>query len=101
MGEVITAVYEKGILRPLTPLNLREHQRVRVQVIPENALEEETPRERAERLLGAAGMLQLKSQESLPLTPISEAERQALADRLGSAAGQTASEMVIEDRGTW
>ena len=34
MTEIITAVYENGVLRPLSPLSLREHQTVRIQVLP-------------------------------------------------------------------
>ena len=30
MIETVTAIYEKGILRPLQPLNLRERQTVRI-----------------------------------------------------------------------
>ncbi|MBA3923367.1 MAG: antitoxin family protein [Nostocaceae cyanobacterium] len=33
MPEIITAVYENGVLRPLTPLLLQEHQTVQIQVI--------------------------------------------------------------------
>jgi len=33
MAEIVTAVYEKGMLRPLQPLNLRERQTVRIQVL--------------------------------------------------------------------
>ena len=36
MTEIVTAVYENGLLRPLEPLDLRERQRVRIQVLPEN-----------------------------------------------------------------
>ncbi|MBN1876725.1 MAG: antitoxin family protein [Anaerolineae bacterium] len=36
MPEIITAVYERGALYPATPLNLREHQRVRVQILVED-----------------------------------------------------------------
>jgi len=71
MTEIVTAVYEKGILRPLQPLKLRERQTVRIQIL----------------------------RDAIPLDPLSTQERQALADRLGSAPGKTASEMVIEDRG--
>ena len=102
MGEMITAVYENGALHPLTPLKLQEHQRVRVQVLPESTPEEETTaRERVERILSAAGMLQARTVAPTPTAPISETERQALADRLGRASGKTTSEMVIEDRGAW
>ncbi len=101
MGEMITAVYENGVLHPLTPLKLREHQRVRVQVLPDVAPDKETARERVERILSEAGMLQARTAATIPSAPISETERQALADRLGRASGKTTSEMVIEDRGVW
>ncbi|MGA2063707.1 MAG: antitoxin family protein [Thermoguttaceae bacterium] len=32
MSQVIRAVYEEGMLRPLAPLHLQEHQQVRVTV---------------------------------------------------------------------
>ena len=35
MSHVITAIYEHGVLHPLTPPGLREHQRVHVQIVPE------------------------------------------------------------------
>jgi len=33
----VDAVYENGVLRPLQPLNLREHERVVVSVVQEGA----------------------------------------------------------------
>jgi len=32
MAEQVTAIYEDGVLKPLVPLNLAEHQRVRITV---------------------------------------------------------------------
>ncbi len=101
MGEMIAAVYERGALRPLTPLKLREHQRVHIQVVVEEASEPEDEREQVINLLLAAGLVLPKPHGPLPPEPLSWKERQALADRLGSAPGKTASEMVIEDRGEW
>jgi len=98
MGEMITAVYERGALRPLTPLKLREHQRVRIQVVTEDTSEEDE-REQVINILVAAGLVQPKPKGPVPPDPLSRKERQALADRLGSVPGKTASEMVIEDRG--
>jgi predicted DNA-binding antitoxin AbrB/MazE fold protein len=100
MTETITAVYEKGVLRPLQPLNLREQQRVRIQVMPEETVEDE--REITIRILVEAGLLRPRPRPStIPPDPIPAKERQALADRSGQVPGQTASEMVIEDRGEW
>ncbi|MEB3779038.1 MAG: antitoxin family protein [Desulfurococcales archaeon] len=35
MFKVIRAKYEKGVLKPLEPLELREGEEVRIQVLPE------------------------------------------------------------------
>ena len=35
MSKVIRARYEKGVLKPLEPLSLREGEVVRIQVLPE------------------------------------------------------------------
>jgi len=100
MIETITAVYEKGILRPLQPLQLREQQRVRIQLLPEEAAEDE--REATVRVLVEAGLIRPKPKlKVVPPDPVPPEERQALADRLGQAPGKSASEMVIEDRGEW
>ena len=97
MAETITAVYEKGVLRPLQPLNLREQQRVRIQVLPEQAEDEG---EAAIRILVAAGLMQPPDRESPPPPdPVPEEERRALAERLALAPGKPLSEIVIEERG--
>ena len=49
MSQVIDAIYEEGVLKPLEPLNLREHARVRIQI----SMEEEL-RQRAEEILALA-----------------------------------------------
>lgn len=36
MGVIVTAVYEKGILRPLRPLHLTDNRTVRIEVIAES-----------------------------------------------------------------
>ena len=96
--EIVTAVYEKGMLRPLQPLDLQERQKVRIQVLPEKTTENE--REATVRILVEAGLMRPRSNPLIvPPDPLSEKERQALADRLGQVPGKSASEMVIEDRG--
>ena len=100
MGEMITAVYEKGALRPLTPLKLREHQRVRIQVVTEDASEEDE-REQVINILVAAGLVQPKPKGPVPPDPVSAEERQRLAELLGGAPGKPLSEIVIEERGEW
>ena len=106
MTEIVTAVYEKGILRPLQPLKLRERQTVRIQVLLDepgirNVLDDE--KDEIEEIISslvAAGLMRPRpKRDVIPPDPLSAQERQALADRLGSAPGKSASEMVIEDRG--
>jgi predicted DNA-binding antitoxin AbrB/MazE fold protein len=98
MAEIVTAVYEKGVLRPLQPLDLEEHQTVRIQVVPEKPAEDEE--EAAIRVLVAAGLLTPPPRRS-DVDPVSEEERRELADRLGRAPGKPLSEIIIEDRGEW
>ena len=51
MAEIVTAVYEKGVLQPL---NLKEQQTVRLQVLPE---ESEDEAEEVIQALVEAGLL--------------------------------------------
>jgi len=96
MAEMVTAVYENGLLRPLRPLNLQERQMVRLQVLPEEPAEDEG--EAAIRALVAAGLLTPPPRRS-SVAPMAEEERRELADRLGHAPGKPLSEVIIEDRG--
>jgi predicted DNA-binding antitoxin AbrB/MazE fold protein len=97
MTEVISAVYEKGILRPLQSLNLRERQKVRIQVIAEDATEDEGAD--AIRILVAAGLMHPKPKGKLPPDPVPAEERQRLADLMGHAPGKPLSEIILEERG--
>ena len=98
MTETILAVYEEGVLRPLEPLHLKERQTVYVQVMPQEAVEDEGAT--AIRVVIEAGLMRPPDREMpLPPDPVSEEERRALAEALASAPGKTLSEIVIEDRG--
>ena len=98
MTETVTAVYEKGVLRPLQPLDLQERQMVRIQVVSETVEEDEG--EEMIRLLAAAGLMRPRPRiEPPPPDPVPEEERRELAERLGQAPGKPLSEIVIEDRG--
>ncbi len=99
MSKVVTAIYEQGVLRPLDPLNLREHQAVRIQVLTDEP--EEDPAEEAIRILVASGLMLRPERGTLPPDPVSEEERRALAERLGRAPGKPLSELILEDRGDW
>jgi len=103
MAEIVTAIYEDGVLRPLEPLNLRDQQRVRIEVLPEEPGTQPAsdPLETLIQKLIAEGRLRPRPSGPVPPDPLSEEERRALADRLGRVPGKPASEMVIEDRGEW
>ena len=98
MNEIVRAVYEKGVLRPLRPLHLRERQTVQLQIVTEEPAESENEAEAAIRLLVAAG--QLTPPPHRPdIVPVSEQARRELADRLGHTPGKPLSKIIIEDRG--
>jgi predicted DNA-binding antitoxin AbrB/MazE fold protein len=76
MNQTITAVFENGVLRPLTSLDLPEHTEVQVTIIilpPSAAAELERQRVRA--ALIAAGVT-LPLQESPRTPPLSDEERE-------------------------
>ena len=96
MSQVINAIYERGILRPLEPLTLAEQSQVKIQILETTSSEGATDENRrVEAVLLAAGLIQ-------PLNPppdaphVSAERRQELA-RL-YAAGGPLSEMVIAER---
>uniref|UniRef100_A0A7C1FSW2 DUF104 domain-containing protein n=1 Tax=Caldilinea aerophila TaxID=133453 RepID=A0A7C1FSW2_9CHLR len=96
MSTTVTAVYEKGVLRLLQPVPLRERQRVRVQLLPDDVTEAV---DQALQGLIAAGVLTPPAGRP-DVELLSEAERQDLADRLGSVPGKPLSEIIIEERGS-
>ena len=97
MSEVITAVYEDGKLRPLRPLNLREHQTVRVQVLSDEPADEV---DQVILNLVAHGLVTPPPGHS-DVDLLSEDERRELAESLGNAPGRPLSEIIIEERGEW
>lgn len=96
MSEIVTAVYENGLLRPLSPLKLHEHQTVRLQVLPDKSVDEEE--EEAIQYLIATGILTPPPGHS-DVEPLSEEERRELAETVGKAPGKPLSEIIIEERG--
>lgn len=104
MMEIVTAVYEKGMLRPLQPLNLRERQRVRIRVVLEDSDVSEEPVDDTDALiqrLVAKGLMRPRPRGPIPPDPVSAEERLRLADLMGSAPGKPLSEIIIEERGEW
>lgn len=99
MSEIVQAIYERGVLRPLDPLDLHERQKVRIQVWPEELPEEED----VLRVLIRAGMMRPhpRRESPPPPPPLTDEERHALAQEVGHAPGKPLSEIVIEERGEW
>jgi predicted DNA-binding antitoxin AbrB/MazE fold protein len=94
---MITAIYENGVLRPLSPLSLPEHTRVQIQVQSEprqdNAAEH---RRRLHEVLVAAG-LSLPTPPDMPNAQLLSAERrEELAKILGDSG--PLSDLIIEER---
>jgi len=97
MADVLTAVYENGVLRPLGPVNLRERQTVRLQVLTDEPLDEA---DRIIQKLASAGLLSLPLGYST-VKPVSEKKRREVAASLGRAPGKSLSAVIMEDRGDW
>jgi predicted DNA-binding antitoxin AbrB/MazE fold protein len=92
---IVTAVYERGVLRLLQPLSLPEHTCVRIQVLETEEGEEMNEVRRVEAVLIAAGMIEpLSSPRDLP--EISEKRLAEVADRY--AVGGPLSEVIIAER---
>ena len=100
MTEVIRAVYERGLLRPLRPLDLRERQTVRIQVLVDETPDAGSVGEAA-RIMIAGGLMQPKPAGPIPPDPVSAEERQRLADLMGIAPGKPLSEIILDERGDW
>ncbi|HAO20733.1 MAG TPA: hypothetical protein DCQ37_09870 [Desulfobacteraceae bacterium] len=96
MLENITAVYKKGCLRPLQPLNLQENEIVHLTVMPEIITNE---REEIIRIMvGADLMRPIRITKEFMPNPVSEKERIGIAEKLGNAPGKPLSEIIIEER---
>ncbi len=95
MSQIISVIYENGILRPLEPLNLPQQQLMQVQILSDEAADKT---EQAVRSLVETGLVKPpKGCSDVGLVP--EAERLRVSDVLGKASGKSLSEIVIEERG--
>ncbi len=94
MSETIAAIYEQGMLRPLTPLLLPERTRVQIQIVAQSpAVQDE--RQRVRQVLLDAGIIQPRPVTEF-VQPVSEARLAEAADAL--AAAGSLSELVIAER---
>lgn len=97
MSELVMAIYDQGLLRPLKPLNLPDHQTVMIQVLSEVVSD---TADKAIEFLVKMGLLTPPSGSSKVKT-ISNKERQRMADVLGKATTKPLSQVIIEERGEW
>jgi predicted DNA-binding antitoxin AbrB/MazE fold protein len=93
MSTQATAIYERGVLRLLTPVSLPESTLVRIEILAEEEPEDDL--RRAEAVLVAAGLVARPCPQP-GLKVISRARRSELA-RL-YAAGGPLSESIIAER---
>ena len=105
MSEIINAVYENGVLRPIEPISLSEGEKVRVQIVPETPVEEpQTEREKISQFLRDRGLSTWE-----PKGPKMDREEFLRQDKLfrervknmKPLPGKPLSEEIIEGRGPW
>lgn len=93
---VITAIYENGVLRPLTPLELPERAEVQVTIAPVATTEPIAHRRRVREILAAAGLSHPTNRDSTIAQPLSPEERTALAHRF--TGDRPLADLIIEER---
>lgn len=94
MSITITAIYEKGVLRPLTPLTLPEHSHVQLQIV-EPSPASEAERQHVRQVLIDAGII--RPRPATPSNPpVPEADLTTAAESLGTAG--PLSELIIAER---
>lgn len=95
MSQIISAVYENGLLRPLTPLDLTDQQTVQIQI-----MSHASPAQLYIQQLVDAGLV-TEPAPSSDEEVLGDEERQQLADRLGNAIGNPLSEIIVKERNSW
>lgn len=95
MSEIITAIYENGVLRPLAPLELPEHTEVRISISVMELPADQAHRQRVTEALAAAGLIAGEEGTAHTL-PLSDEARQELAQRI--VHGRPLSEIISEER---
>ncbi len=101
MPETITAIYENGVFRPLSPLSLNDGETVQITIVAEVSQEElKGDREKAIKLMDVRKLMGLPTKE-FKLDAAAEQKRRELFEKLKGRVGKPLSEIVIEDRGPW
>lgn len=103
MVNAIPAIYENGVLRPLAPVQLDEHQTVWLKVLPQT-VDQTIPNQAMDELMSSlqplyeSGLLTAPTTSNAPL--ISEDELVAIVQSI-QVVDKPLSETIIEDRGEW
>ncbi|MEG5045628.1 antitoxin family protein [Microcoleus sp. B4-C1] len=101
MPETITAVYENGVFRPLSPLSLNDGETVEITIVAEVLPEElKGDREKSIKLMDLRKLMGLPTKQ-FKLDAAAEQKRRELFEKLKGRVGKPLSEIVIEDRGPW
>lgn len=95
MIEKITAIYEHGVLRLLTPLSLPERTQVELQIVGHRPPSLADEHEQVQQALIAAGLV-LPQPLSTPGDEVSEAELMAVAQRLSTTG--PLSDLILAER---
>lgn len=95
MIEKITAIYEHGVLRLLTPLSLPERTQVELQIVGHRPPTLADEQQQVQQALITAGLV-LPQPPSMPGDEISEAELMAVAQRLSTAG--PLSDLILAER---
>lgn len=105
MPETITAIYENGVFRPLSPLSLNDGETVQITIVAEvSQAELKGDREKAIKLMDVRGLVRLpKKQGKLDRAELIKRAQQwrELMKKMEPLTGKPLSEIVIEDRGPW
>ena len=96
MPETITAVYENGVFRPLSPLSLNDGETVQITIVAEVS-----QRQKSMIKLMTEGRLVPLTTKQFKLDAAAEQKRRELFEKLKGRVGKPLSEIVIEDRGPW
>ena len=96
MSELIQAIYENGILRPLQPLDLPENKIVEIEMRDEISGGEETHRTKVSRILREAGLTSPLKFSVTEKDILSEEERQRLGKLFSGE--KSIGDYIDEDR---
>lgn len=98
MSRKITAIYENGVLRPLSPLELPEHSQVEITVQQvDTIMNNSTHRDQVRHALAGAGVsLPVPDDVFRNTTPLTEERRKELAHLFST--DQLLSKLISEDR---